>query len=360
MIVEPLVIDGSMGEGGGQILRTSLALSAVLGRPVKIINIRAKRSNPGLQRQHLAAVRVLAQLSGARVKGASVGSTELEFHPTSLRSGYIEIDIGTAGSVTLVFQAIMPVLAFLPGETTLTVRGGTDVPWSPTIDYLANVVLWHLEKMGLKASVEIHRRGYYPKGGGRVTYHIYDPPGMLKPISLTESGEIISIEGRSLACNLPTHVAERQARSAALVIKRRLDSSLPINIRVDHCTTSALGPGSSIAIWANTRNSRLGSDSLGAKGKPAEKVGEEAGTKLVEDLSTRAGLDRHMSDMIIPLLALASGVSRVRGSRLTLHALTNLEVVKLVLGSVATRLQGREGDSFELEVRGIGLQKGRR
>lgn len=349
---EPITIDGSLGEGGGQILRTSLALSAVLGRPVKIVNIRAKRKNPGLQRQHLTGVMALARLAKARVKGAEIGSTQLEFWPRGLEGGEYEFNIGTAGSVTLVFQALMPVLAFLPKPTRITVQGGTDVPWSPTIDYLRHVVAHHLEAMGLKVAIELHQRGHYPKGGGRVTYTIGDPPGKLKPLYLPDRGDLIRIEGISHAYKLPRHVAERQASSARRALEKALGRDIKVVIWVEHEPARGLGPGSGVALWAVTEKSILGSDSLGARGKPAEKVGDEAARALAEDLATGSSLDRHMSDMIIPLLALAEGESTVKGARLTLHARTNIEVVRLLMQDVSINLKGEAEKPFLLTIRG--------
>ncbi len=348
---EPITIDGSLGEGGGQILRTSLALSAVLGKPVRIVNIRARRKNPGLQRQHLTGVMALARLAKAHVKGAEIGSTQLEFWPRGLEGGEYEFNIGTAGSVTLVFQALMPVLAFLPKPTRITVQGGTDVPWSPTIDYLRHVVAYHLEAMGLKVEIELHQRGHYPKGGGRVTYTVGDPPGKLKPLYLPERGSLIRIEGISHAYRLPRHVAERQASSARHVLEKAIGKNIQVAIRVEHEPTRGLGPGSGITLWAITEKSILGSDSLGARGKPAEKVGGEAARTLVEDLATGASLDRHMSDMVIPLLALAEGESKVRGARLTLHARTNIEVVKILMQDVSINLEGEADKPFLLTTR---------
>ncbi len=350
-------IDGSMGEGGGQILRTTLALSAVLGVPVKITNIRAKRKNPGLQRQHLTGVRAVAQLSNARVVGAALGSTTIEFYPGKLRGGEYRFDIGTAGSVTLVLQALLPILPFLEKPTKITVTGGTDVPWSPTIDYVIYVITKILSKVGLKLEAQLLRRGHYPRGGGMVIYRVDDPPRKLSPLILDERGEILEIRGRSHAVALPEHVAVRQARSAEEMLRGKLGRNIKIAIELekDPQGKNVLGPGSGITLWAKCNNSVLGSDSLGARGKPAEKVGREAAQKLIEDLSTNAALDRHMSDMIIPFLALAGGTSKITGSKLTLHATTNIMVVRRLVPDARIVVKGEENAPFMLEVRGIGL-----
>ncbi len=354
---KPILIDGSMGEGGGQVLRTTIALSAVTGVPVKIVNIRAKRKKPGLQRQHLTSVKAVAALSNAVVKGLELGSTTLEFYPRELRAGEFRFDIGTAGSVTLVFQAIMPLLPFLPGRTSIVVTGGTDVPWSPTVDYVRGVVVPILSLMGLNVKVELIKRGHYPRGGGLVRYVVEDPPGRLEPLRIEKRGEIRMIQGLSHATMLPPHVAERQARSAVEYLREKLGNiKMLVDLEKDPSGTRGIGPGSSIALWAICDHSVLGSDSLGERGKPAEKVGMEAAMKLVEDLSTTAALDRHMSDIIIPMLALARGESVVTGSKLTLHARTNIMVVEKILG-VEVKIEGREESFFKLTVRGRGVSR---
>ncbi len=350
------VIDGSMGEGGGQVLRTAVALSAVTGTPVKIVNIRAKRRNPGLQRQHLTSVKAAATLSNARVEGLRLGSTTIEFYPRELRGGSYKFDIGTAGSVTLVLQTILPILPYVPEPVEVTVVGGTDVPWSPTIDYVRGVLTPIISMLGLNLEVTLIKRGHYPRGGGLVRYKVDNPPGSLKPVTLEERGDIKFILGVSHATKLPSHVAERQARSAISALKEEFkDVKISIDVERDPEGTRGVGPGSGIAVWAVCEKSILGSDSLGERGKPAEKVGSEAALKLIEDLRTKAALDRHMSDMIIPLIALARGESIVCGSRLTLHAKTNLMVVKEILEDIKYRVNVNEDESFKLEIKGVSL-----
>ncbi len=354
-MTKPIVVDGSIGEGGGQILRTTLGLAAVLGLKVRVVNIRAKRPRPGLQRQHLTAVRAVARLSGGRLKGDELGSTVLEFEPDEIRGGTYRFNIGTAGSTTLVLQAILPILIFSPSPVTVEIRGGTDVPWSPPVDYVRFVLAPLLRLMGVNLEVELVRRGHYPRGGGIIRVRVEKPPRRLNPINLVERGDIVRIEGLSHAVRLPRHVAERQAASARRVLEARYPS-VPVSISLEYYEPSRdphLGPGSGIVLWAVTRYSVLGGDALGAKGKPAEKVGEEAAQKLVEDLDTGKALDRHASDMLIPLLALACGESMVGGARMTLHAYTNIEIVKmLVRDAVIEVVEGGLNKPFVLRVRG--------
>jgi RNA 3'-terminal phosphate cyclase (ATP) len=353
--MRPILIDGSMGEGGGQILRTSISISAVTGRPIRIVNIRAKRSNPGLQRQHLTGVQAVATISNAVVREASVGSTELEFIPGELRGGSFEFNIGTAGSVTLVLQALAPLLFYLPGPVRIVITGGTDVPWSPTIDYVREVLAWFLRRLGLKVTISLQRRGHYPRGGGRVEVVVEDPPGSIEGLELPERGGIVRFGIRSHCVNLPQHVCERQASSAERVIRSHFGDA---EVRVElEPRSDGFGPGSGLAVWSYTEKSVLGADSLGEKGKRAEVVGEEAAVKLVEDLSTGAALDRFMSDMIIPFLALARGRSIVTGARLTLHALTNIEVVRLLVPEASIQYEGREDGFFKLRVEGAAITR---
>ncbi len=347
-------IDGSFGEGGGQILRTAVALAVIVGKPVRVYNIRAKRSNPGLRPQHMAALKALAEISDAEVKGLHVGSTEVVFKPRTIKPGRYRINIGTAGSVTLVLQALLPVLAYSPGPVELEVVGGTDVPWSPPIDYVRAVLLWFLKILGYNVQLEVIRRGHYPKGGGVVRVKIQNPPRGFRSIDLTERGEINEVHVYSHATNLPRHVAERQARA---VENRLRAEGIKCGI-VRHIEWkekgAELGPGSGVVVVAYCKHSVLGGDALGAKGKRAEVVGTEAAEELIEDLETNAALDRHMSDMIIPYLSLADGTSRISGARLTMHAFTVIHLVRKILG-VGIQVEGSLEKPFKATIKGIGL-----
>ncbi len=350
-----IVIDGSFGEGGGQILRTSVALSAVTMKPIKIINIRAKRRPPGLRRQHLTAVLAVGKLVDAEIKGAEVGSTELVFIPRRRVAGEFYFDIGTAGSIPLVLQAVIPASLFAPGEVRITIRGGTDVPMSPPIDYMRFVFKPLIERMGANFNIILKRRGHYPKGGGLVELHV-KPLKNLRPLEILERGAVKEIRGLSHCVRLPKHVAERQAKAAKEFLSRfgyeaKIDLEWYEPSRDPH-----LGPGSGIVLWAITENSILGGDSIGKKGKRAEVVGEEAARKLVEDLSTKKALDRHMSDMIIPYMALACGTSEVSGARLTMHAWTHIHIVKKILPEIRFEIEGEMEKPFKLRVEGVCLQ----
>ncbi|MCE4615510.1 MAG: RNA 3'-terminal phosphate cyclase [Aeropyrum sp.] len=352
-MARPVEIDGSMGEGGGQILRTAVALSAVTGRPIRVFNIRAKRKPPGLRPQHLTAVRAVAEIAGGRLSGASVGSTRLEFTPGIIRGGRYRFDVGTAGSVALVIQAITPVLAFADSSVEVVVTGGTDVPMAPTIDYMREVFRPILYNLGLEMEIEVERRGHYPRGGGLVRVRVPSPPGGFRPRDFLERGGIRRVGIRSHAVRLPGSIAERQANSAAELVRRRLGVEPRVELETyPPGRDPHLGPGTGILVWAEFEHTVMGGDSLGRKGKPAEKVGREAATTLVEDVETGAALDRHMSDMIPVYLALSSGPSLIYGARLTSHAATTLELLRIIVDGFEYRiLEGGEGQPFKAEIR---------
>src|SRR3989442_13576278 len=215
--IDMIEVDGGFGEGGGQILRTTLALSAVLRKDVKVVNIRKGRPKPGLMAQHLTGVHAAAVLCDAETRGEEVGSEELVFNPGRIRAGKFRFDVGTAGSVTLVLQALMPIMAFAPGRIELEITGGTDVKWSPPVDYLPLVELPVLERLNYRAHLELLRRGHYPKGGGLIRF-INEPSQRLRPITSENEGRISRIEGISHAVRLPPHIAQRQDDSAVKIL----------------------------------------------------------------------------------------------------------------------------------------------
>ena len=347
-------IDGSIGEGGGQVLRTSLALAAVLGREIRVFNIRAGRSEPGLKAQHLTSVKAVAEICNASSKGLRIGATEFVFSPGGIKAGSFRFDVGTAGSITLVLQTLMPLLPYAPGNVELEIRGGTDVRWSPPIDYVRLVTLPLLAKMNVHASVLVSRRGHYPKGGGVVRLHASPTPA-LKSIVGVARGDLTSIEGISHSVMLPTRVAERQAVAATRVIEQRGFPRPGIRIEASE-NGSDIGPGSGIVLCAETSGeARLGGDSLGERGRPAETVGEDAAKKLAEEMNPGAFLDRHMGDMIVPFVALAEGTSDLSISRITQHTVTNVQVAEQVTGVSFDPLP-QVGTPGRLRVKGLGLR----
>ncbi|MEA1924754.1 MAG: RNA 3'-terminal phosphate cyclase [Candidatus Altiarchaeota archaeon] len=321
-----LSIDGSIGEGGGQVLRSAVALSTVTGRELGVFNIRAGRSNPGIRPQHLAAIKAVASLCDASVEGLAVGSSEIIFSPGKIRSGRFKVDVGTAGSLSLVLQALLVPAFHAPGKVEFRLQGGTDVRWSPPIDYLRYVFLPLLKRFGFICSITLEKRGFYPKGGGwvKVTAH----PSKPERIMLVDRGSIKEIGGHSIAHKeLRGHrVADRQAGSSKKILSDYLSNKGyegDIDISREYVDSPSLGSG--VLLYAVTTNSILGFDSLGERGKSSDAVGTDAAKGLINELESGAALDCFMADQIIPYLALAGGevsVSQVSG-----HCRTNVEVV---------------------------------
>ena len=315
-------VDGSAGEGGGAVLRNALAISAATGQPVRVRNIRANRTGPGLKHQHLAGALAIAEICGARASGLSLGSTEVAFEPGPVKAGEFAFDVGTAGSVTLVLQTLLPALAFAPSEVRLRISGGTDVPWSPPADYFGLVLFPLLARMGLQAEIRILKRGFYPKGGGEIEAR-FAPAGSLLPLALSERGGLRAIRGVSVAGSLPANVAERQAAAAERLLAA---DGFERHIARETCVTPS--PGSSLVLAAEFEGGALGASSLGARGKPAERVGEEAAMELSAALRSGAGIDAHAADQLLAFCFLAQGESRFTTPLWSSHAETNAAVAR--------------------------------
>jgi len=348
-------IAGDMLEGGGQIVRTTVALAALTNKEVRITKIRDKRPNPGLQAQHVTAVRAVAAAAGAETEGLFPGSKELIFRPRGHVAGRFSFNVGTAGSVPLILQAVMPSAAYAPGQVEFELIGGTDVPWSPTVDYVRLVELPLLQLMGYRAALTVHRRGHYPKGGGRVTI-LVNPPRTLKAVKLLERGVGTDVKGISHCVKLPSHVAQRQADAAKEKLSVR--GIREVNITIETYSSIQdlhLAPGSGIALAMKfTNGSILGADSIGERGKPAERVGDEAASKLLKEFDSKAALDRHMGDIIIPYMAVAEGRSEIEVSAITTHTLTNIKVSEILVG-VKFQVEGSLNEPGRIGVEGIGL-----
>lgn len=313
-------IDGSYGEGGGSVLRIATALSAVTSKPFHITNIRSERPKPGLMAQHMNAVKAVADISNASVKGLEVGSTEISFTPKSLSGGVYKIDIGTAGSISLILQAFMIPAAFADGPVKIRITGGTEVRWAPSVDYVKNVKLPILRLMGYNADINIIQRGHYPRGGGVVEI-LVEPIKKLKPLNVSKL-QFDCICGVSHSVKLPIDIAERQAQSA----KNLLDcEGYNSEIKIKS-SKNAIGPGSSIFLWTNGITSVSGS-AVGELGKKAEKVGFEAAKQILYHISQKSAVDKYMGDQLIPYMALA-GSSCIKTAELTQHARTNMHITE--------------------------------
>lgn len=308
-------IDGDYGEGGGQILRTSLAMSSILNKPIKIKKIRINRNNPGLSYQHLKSVEILKKITKANIEGLEIGSTNLTFKPNSINGGDYKVNIGTAGSITLLLQTILPVLIYSKKQFNIEISGGTDVKWSPTFDYFNNVFLSTLNHFGFDYEIDLKRRGYYPKGGGKVGLKV--SPSEINSIKIKELKEITKVKGISHCGSLPEHVAERQAKAASEQI------DLPVEIETKKEESNC--PGSSITLWLVRSDLAVGASSLGEKGKPAEKVGKECAKRFKKQMESGYGVDEKMGDQLVPYLALYGGEIWV--NRVSNHLKTNLWVI---------------------------------
>jgi RNA 3'-terminal phosphate cyclase (ATP) len=341
-------IDGSFGEGGGQILRTSLALSCVLGKPVMIANIRKTRKNPGLQPQHLTAVLAAVSIAGAEVEGAELSSTSLSFWPNRTLGGTYRFDVaekrGSAGSTSLVLQTILLPLCLADQASVVFVNGGTHVPWSPSFHYLQSIVAPLLFRLGLPVELFITSWGWYPMGGGQVSARI-TPARTLTPFKLTERGRLLRITGISAISNLPYHIATRQ-RSRALAVL----SSQGIDASIEVLSAPSPGKGSFLFLAAEFEHCSAGFGSLGAIGKRAEEVADEACKELLSYLRTKGALDPYLADQIVLWLAFCQGASEFTTSRVTRHLLTNLWVVRQFM-DIDARVEGNEGEEGRVLIR---------
>ncbi len=342
-----LRIDGSHGEGGGQILRTALALSCVTGQPFTLYNIRKGRPKPGLQPQHRTCVRAAQAISGASVEGGDLGSTTLTFAPGPVRPGEYRFDVaetrGSAGSVTLVLQTLLLPLILAPAPSCLTILGGTHVPWSPPAHYLREVFLPLLARLSVSIALEIGRWGWYPQGGGEVAARI-QPTTAIAPLNWEQGGGMKRIFGVSAAANLPRSIAERQRDRALAVLRAK---GLEARIAIEEAPSPGKG---TLLFLAAERERGLGAFSaLGAIGKRAESVAEEACAELLAYLATDAAVDPHLADQILPWLALATGPSRITTSRVTRHLLTNAWVIRWFL-PVEIGIEGEEGAPGRIKI----------
>jgi RNA 3'-terminal phosphate cyclase (GTP) len=317
-----LSIDGSFGEGGGQIVRTAVALSVLTNTPISITNIRANRPVPGLRPQHYTAVSCVQSMCQAKTEGLSVGSSALTFIPGSISPGSYNFDVGTAGSITLVFQTCL--LSALRTTTPITIRlkGGTDVRWAPSWDYFARVFLPLIRKIGIKTEVQLHARGYYPAGGGDATMTIY-PFEELHPFQVIDPQSFSEMRGIINIANLPDHIGTRMKHAAMkIALRHHLQAFLQVE------PSSSASPGTGIVVWSETEETVLGANVLGEKGMSAEQVGENAATQLCQDIMSGATVDRYAIDQLLPYLVYAPKGSACLVRELSTHANTHMWLLK--------------------------------
>lgn len=340
-----IILDGNYLEGGGQIIRTATALSILTQKPFTVNNIRAKRPQPGLKAQHLHAIKAFETLAHAKVEHCELGSTDLIFYPGQMTPQTLTIDVGTAGSVTLVLQSLALACLFSPGKYKLKITGGTDVTWSPRWDYFAEVIVPQFQRYA-DIEVRLLKRGYYPKGQGNVEVSIHTRHPLQQAqttdhaphLYLTEQGTLKQIKGISHASKDLEHVqvAERQAKSAANILGQ-LIKDCPIDIRAEYANTESTGSGLTLyAIYSHlhdqidtTKPVRIGADVLGERGKSSEDVARECCDKLLEEMQSHAPVDEHLADNLIPILGLVGG--KIKTSYITTHTKTNIYVVEKFL-----------------------------
>lgn len=296
-----VLIDGSHGEGGGQVLRTSLSLSALLGRELRLESIRAGRSKPGLAAQHLASVRAAAAVCRASVEGDRMGSEELQFVPGEIRGGRWQFKVGTAGAATLVLQTILPALLFARESSHVQVHGGTNVLWSPPQEYIDAVFLPAIGEMGAEVLLECLTPGFYPKGGGCIEARVRPLAGALRPLQWARRGKLRSLTAYSVAeARLPGHIIRRQIEGA----REALGSA---GLRTFEARSPSRSPGTALTIAAGFEAGRAGFSAVGKRGKPAEEVGGDAGEDAARFLDGDASVDPHLADQLLLYAAVAGG-----------------------------------------------------
>ena len=338
-----ITIDGSQGEGGGQILRTALTLSAVTGRPFRIQNIRANRPKPGLQPQHVKSVEAAARVCQARTTGNALDSTELTFEPGEITPGEYRFDIGTAGSVALVLQTVFVPLSLAGSSSRVEITGGTHVPWAPAFDYLELVWLPFMQRLGYDAELKLERAGFYPRGGGKVTGHIH-PAGDRTGLTLLQRGSLKQLYGISGYARLSRSVAERQKRRAESILRdRRYEASIRIT------ELAAPSPGTILLLLAVFEFSLCGYFALGARGKPAETVAEEAAQAFLAFTETNGVVDEYLADQLLIPLALVETPSEFRVPKVTRHLLTNRDVISHFLDT-PIRITGELGQEGTVAI----------
>lgn len=349
-----ITIDGSTGEGGGQVLRTSLGLSLVTGQPFRIDGIRTGRQKPGLLRQHLTAVRAAAQIAGAKVAGDAIGSRELTFEPGQVQPGQYEFAVGTAGSATLVLQTVLPALIVASGPSRLTLKGGTHNPWSPPFDFLAKAFLPLLNRMacpepgrrGASVTANLVRPGFYPAGGGEFTVEIVPAAdGRLRPLELMERGEIVSRRARAIVAKLPEQIAQRELT----VVEKKLGwtgESLVVEQAHD-----SIGPGNIIMLEMASRNVTDVFTAFGELNVRAEAVAHKAVDEARAYVAAGVPVGPHLADQLLIPLAMA-GSGQFRTVAPTRHTTTNIEVIQKFMDVAisVTRVE-EDRDVWEIAVR---------
>jgi len=340
-------IDGGAKSGSGTIVRYSVALASLLGKEIRIENIRAGRDKPGLRAQHLKVVQACQEMCQGVVKNASVGSKEITYTPGGrFNGGEYSWDIGTAGSTTMMAQTLLPLACFARKPSKFRLEGGLFQDFAPSAYHMKFVLLPLLKRMGVRIGLDIIRPGYVPRGGGIIQVRV-EPAGKLKPLNITEQGEIFSIKGTALSSHLKEkRVSQRMAEECQRVL-----SSYGYKAEIERIEDkSSLQEGAALAIYAETSlGNRMGSDRAGRPGRSSESIGRYVAERLIEDIETGAAVDRYIADQLIIYAGLVKGVTRYSIPRITEHVETNLWLIEKFLGA-RTRIDGNL-----VEIEGIGF-----
>lgn len=338
MVSAPIEINGSWGEGGGQILRTCLSLAAIARQPLRLDRIRAHRKNPGLAAQHLTAVRAAAAICQAQVRGDALGSTTLEFVPSCPpQAGEYAFDVsqatesGSAGAATLILQTILLPLVLATGNSQVTLKGGTHVPWSPSATYIEQVYLPLLNRWGISARLQLNAWGWYPRGGGEIVLHVTGRGGMTLPMAgftLLERGTLQAVRGLAVVTELPSHIPQRMANRAENLLREAESLQGVPTMKVQPLRAKGVVPGAGIFLTAEYEQTRAGFGALGRIGLPAERVAQMAVEEFLQFHESGAAVEPFLADQLLLPAALASGTSRYRVAELTQHLTTNAWVIE--------------------------------
>lgn len=344
-----VIIDGDKGEGGGQVLRTSLALAGILGEPVEIHNIRAGRSEPGLRPQHSTAVEAIEVITRGKVEGNKIGSTSLVFEPGNIEPGHYDFEIGTAGSTQLVLQTIYLPLAMAEDESRIKISGGTHVPWSPPFEHSDLVWRKAISRMGINLSLKLLSAGFYPQGGGRIDVKIKGK-SKIKPISLTQRGKLKSLKTYGAVANLNDKIAERMIRCVSRTAKQ---VGIPAkSVKKDVIRPSCHRQGAYVFVQLDYGNTRYGSIGLGEPGKRAEVVAAEAWEDIEQYFHAVEPVGPYMADQLLLPLSVASGESEFVTTRITPHLITNAWVIE-AFGAAKVEIDGNEGGPGTVKVKPV-------
>lgn len=350
-----LELDGSVGEGGGQVLRVALALSAITGKPLRVYNIRKKRSNPGLRHQHLTAVRAVQECCDGAVKNAFVGSTEIIFTPGKISKSFLDLDTGTAGSTTLVLQSLIPVLCYGKNRSSFRIKGGTNNPNAPTVEYFQQIFLESLKTLNIRSELKLIRRGFYPRGGGVVEGWV-EPVEKIKSFTFTGPPSLSKVVVHAYTSRLPAHVSQRMAESCRKTLiengVNKIETILDVADEKD--PQCAVDPGAGIFIRGDCKPLPIGVDRLGEKGVPSETVGKEAAMTFLNELKQAAPVDLHLGDMLVIYAALAEGKSSYEVTSLTNHTITSIEICRQLL-EIKADVRGKIGEKAVITIEGGGI-----